>query len=270
VPRGAAGEPRLGASPPPSSTTDEEQVHDHYGRRHPQRVDTATLFATLDAVKGDTDPAKFQFPAAETSKARVEHATLVVSGDPTAPPSAVKGEAAPDPPTRWQRLRRQGRLRRLADPLLLVVLAGSVFAATEMTGGRDPLYGERPDAGQPAGLGTPYQSPRSTGSRLVVPSTARPGERITVVGYRDSALCGPSELRFDGTVVDHRITATAAPYTPWLTELFIVMTVPAAATPGAHRIELFGPVASGRSGPICGDTPERHGRLAAEKISIGP
>jgi hypothetical protein len=181
----------------------------------------------------------------------------------------VDGEAPPDPISAPPRRRR---LRRLAEPLLFVALAGSVFAATEVTGPSDAPSDWRSSqpaaASQQAVPGKTTTSPQLVTARLVVPSTARAGERITIVGYRDSALCGPSEVRFDGAAVDHRETATAAPYAPRLDMMFMTMTIPATAAPGAHHIELYGPVAGGRHGPLCGGVPERHGRIAAAEVNI--
>jgi hypothetical protein len=216
-------------------------------------------------TQGQTHPHTMETLVADTTD-RTNLAIDFVSCDRIAAPSGVDGEAPPDP-TRAPPRRR--RARRLAEPLLFAALAAAVFAATEMTGASDPPSGGRAGqpraASQPAGPGT---SPRPVTARLVVPSTARAGERITIVGYRDSALCGPSEVRFDGTAIDHRITATATPYAHHVTEMFMAMTIPAAAAFGTHHIELYGPVKGGRAGPVCGDAPERHGRLASAEIIL--
>jgi hypothetical protein len=50
--------------------------------------------------------------------------------------------------------------------------------------------------------------------------------------------------------------------------MFITMTIPPTATPGAHHVELYGPVFGGLGGPTCGDRPERHSRLAVVKIDV--
>jgi hypothetical protein len=151
-------------------------------------------------------------------------------------------------------------------PVVLLALAGVAIAF------RSPAVVWKP-GGQPspAPVTTDPLSvarlPSAPG--LIAPPTGRPGQPITVVGFRDIDLCGPSELRFDDAPVVHRVDATARPRTPDLLAVFIVMQVPTTATPGPHRIQLWGPAHGGRR-TVCGDMPVHQEEVDAVDIEITP
>jgi hypothetical protein len=174
----------------------------------------------------------------------------------------------PDRSPLWWR-----QARRLAEPLAVVALVGAVFVAIELSRGQDmpaaPQATERPRVAQQASPGIPRQVVPAGAPRLIAPAAARPGDPITIVGYRNSTLCGSSEIRFDDTTLAHEIHSTATLHDNWV-EMFMVMVVPSTATPGIHQIRLYGPVPGGRGGPLCGDTPSLHNELASVNIVIGP
>jgi hypothetical protein len=105
-------------------------------------------------------------------------------------------------------------------------------------------------------------------SRLLAPATAAAGERVPVLAFRNTKLCGPTELRFDNAAVEQRIIRYAAPDSHTYPQIFMSMDVPRSAKPGTHEIELLGPVPS-THGAMCADVPERQGRIATATISIG-
>jgi hypothetical protein len=154
---------------------------------------------------------------------------------------------------------------RLMTPVLLLVVAGVAVAFL------GPIVGREPGGGPSTAPATsdPLQLTRaSSGPGLLAPPVGRPGQQITVVGFRDINLCGPSELRFDDAPVIQRVDATARPRTPELLAVFIVMQVPSTASPGAHRIQLWGPAHGGRR--TCGDVPAHQAQLDAVDIEITP
>jgi hypothetical protein len=104
-------------------------------------------------------------------------------------------------------------------------------------------------------------------ARLVVPQYARPGERLTVLAYRNRRLCGPAQLRFDSAAIPQRVITDIGPVNADWTELFMSIDLPRSATPGPHRIQLYGPKPGGR-GPTCTDLPEHQGEVARTIITI--
>jgi hypothetical protein len=169
--------------------------------------------------------------------------------------------AGPDERPQWTRW-----ARHLVTPVILLALAGVAIAV------RGPAV-----AGNP--VGQPSTAPVTTdpmslvrppsGPGLIAPPTGRPGQSITVVGFRDINLCGPSELRFDDGPVTHRVDATARPRAPELLAVFMVMVVPTTANPGPHRIQFWGPAHGGRR-TVCGDVPVHQEELDAVDIEITP
>jgi hypothetical protein len=106
-------------------------------------------------------------------------------------------------------------------------------------------------------------------ARLIAPATAAPGERVVVLAYRNSNLCGPAELRLDGRPLPQQILAYAGRGSDTYQQLFISVDLPLSATPGTHRIDLLGRVQPDRDG-ICGDHPERQLRIDSTAISVTP
>jgi hypothetical protein len=172
------------------------------------------------------------------------------------------------------------RIRPLVEPLLLVSLAGALFVAAELSGGRDwPEGATAPDTiqasvtAQPAVAGTlvqraPLQRAPQVLPRLVAPATARPGEQITVVLYRDGALGRPFELRFDDTAVAHRIHYTASSKNIGWTEMFMTMDIPSTSTLGIHHIQFYGPFPNGEGGPLCGVSSEHQDLLGVAEVRL--
>jgi hypothetical protein len=161
------------------------------------------------------------------------------------------------------------RLRRFVEPGLLVVGAGVMLLAVQLADGRgSPVAG-------PAASVSPSVGPSAVGRdshahpRLVVPQAATPGEWIPVLAYRNHRLCGATELHFDGAPVAHRQARYVGPANPGRMEMFLTMEVPLSATPGSHKVELYGPMPGGRSGPVCADVPEHQGKLATTTIAVG-
>jgi hypothetical protein len=96
---------------------------------------------------------------------------------------------------------------------------------------------------------------------LVAPSAATAGQQITVRVRRNAHFCGPTELRFDGA---------PAPAVPSGDGTSLTMHVPTSAGAGQHELQLYGPVAGGTAGPLCGDVRERQARLATVTITVLP
>jgi hypothetical protein len=164
--------------------------------------------------------------------------------------------AGPDESPQWT-----VRARRWLSPLLLLVLAGVAIGVY-----RASIEPKSSDDGPPV---IPFfAAPVKTASpALIAPATARPGQEITVVGFRDRDLCGPTELRFDGYPVTHEIQATARPRSPDSVDVLMVMEVPATTAPGTHHIQLWGPVRGGDYG-VCGDVPVHQAQLDTVEIEI--
>jgi hypothetical protein len=180
----------------------------------------------------------------------------------------------PDEPARERAPRRRRQAAetirklfeiRFVQPGLLLLVAGIAVLALQLSGHRgapDPPTLDSP-AAPPSGANM-----ESTGAaRLVAAHTARPGERLTVLAYRDARLCGPAELRIDGAPVWHQLDRRIGPVGSGLTEMFLTLEVPRSISPGQHEIQLYGPVRA-VWGSICGDAPERQGRLATSRIII--
>jgi hypothetical protein len=169
--------------------------------------------------------------------------------------------AGPDEPPQWTNWGQ-----RLMTPLLLLGLAGVVFAfrGQALSGQPDDQPSTAPGTSVPLRQALPPFGPG-----LIAPLTGRPGQPITVVGFQDLSLCGQPELRFDDAPVAHQVDATARPSTPGLLAVFMVMQVPSTATPGQHRIRLWGPAHGGRRS-VCGDVPVHQEELGVVDIEITP
>ena len=148
------------------------------------------------------------------------------------------------------------RLRKLLGPGLFMAGAGAALLAVQFAGGPVPP-GTAPVV--PAAVAPP---------RLSAPQTAKSGERITVLGFRDGRLCGPAELRFDGTPVAHRLAAFVGPLGLDHQQFFLTMEVPRSAAPGRHEIALYGPAPSGPGGRTCTAVSERQAELAAVSVVV--
>jgi hypothetical protein len=157
------------------------------------------------------------------------------------------------------------RLRRLVEPALFVLGAGAILLAVQTT---------TDDGSSPAGSASAVPSAAVTAPvappPLVAPVAAAPGERITVLGFRNGRLCGPAQLRFDGVPVAHRLAAYAGPLNLDHMQVFLTMRVPRSATPGSHEIHLYGPLPGGRRGPVCANIREHQGELATTAITVLP
>jgi hypothetical protein len=155
------------------------------------------------------------------------------------------------------------RLRRFVEPGLLVVAAGVMLLAVQVTGD------VASPAKAPASAGPAAVRTSATPPRLLVPQTASPGEQITVLAYRNRRLCGAAELRLDGTPVSYRLAGYVDSPNPDRMEMFLSVEVPRSVTPGNHEIELYGPVPGGRSGPLCAFVREHQAELATTSITVG-
>jgi hypothetical protein len=155
-------------------------------------------------------------------------------------------------------------LRSLAKALLIVVVAGAALVAMR------PSPSPSHDSGggaiaapttQRAGIAAADPSPRYD-----LEGTARAGESITLVEYRDSRFCGASEIRFDDVTIGHRINAVGVPSESGSVQVFISIDIPSTATPGTHHLQMYGLVSS--RGFFCGEPPERQQELAVVDVLI--
>jgi hypothetical protein len=163
------------------------------------------------------------------------------------------------------------RLRRFLEPGLLVAAIGVIVLAAHAIGNDGAPAAGRATGGPPTSQVAPGAEATSTARshlRLVAPQTATPGERLTVLTYRNRRLCGPTELRFDGAPAVQQLVRYAGRLDPDYAETFVTLDVPRNAKPGRHVIDLYGPRPGGR-GPICGDVPEHQGLLATATITVG-
>jgi hypothetical protein len=104
-------------------------------------------------------------------------------------------------------------------------------------------------------------------SRLIVPASAAPGERLVVLAYRNPELCGPTELRLDGAAIPQQVLLYEGQHGRVYPNLFLALDLPASISLGTHRIALFGPVPS-TGGTSCGDVAERRDQIATSPITI--
>lgn len=165
---------------------------------------------------------------------------------------------------------RRPALHRLARPENRRTIATAALAAVATLLVTHTIGGARvtpspPVEAAPAGATAAAQS--APLPQLFVPAVAAAGERLTVLASRDGRLCGPAELRFDGAAVPYRVIRYASPGSDSYPRIFMSLDVPPTARRGTHSIELIGPV-QGSGGTLCGDRPERQGRIAQASILI--
>jgi hypothetical protein len=148
---------------------------------------------------------------------------------------------------------RRVRLRRAAEPILLVLCVGAVLAVQDH---------------EPATPGSAGSSAPAALPRLIAPAEAAAGQRITVSAFRNRRLCGATELRFDGAPITHRPAGYADPARLDRAEMFLTAWVPRSAKPGNHEITLYGPAPGGGSAPVCAEVREHQERLATTRILV--
>jgi hypothetical protein len=182
------------------------------------------------------------------------------------PERTIDLDNAPEPGTRgrpdWRRLLRPSMRQTTTTAALTAIAALLVGYAI----GAGPLAPSHPPA-VAAPLAAVSDQQQGRPARLLVPATADAGERVPVLAFRNPKLCGPAELRFDGTAVEQQIIPYAARDSYTHPQIFMSMDVPRSAKPGIHEIELLGPVPT-THGTICADIPERQGRIASTTIWI--
>jgi hypothetical protein len=150
------------------------------------------------------------------------------------------------------------RLRRLVEPGLMTIGIVLAVAGAQNATGPDTA-GTRT---APAAVTTLVGHPR-----LIAPTTASAGERIIVLAYAHRGRCGPTELRFDGDPVTHRLNRyIGSPDPDWI-EMFMTLDVPTVATRGRHEVQLYGP---GRNGGRCDYASTQLELLATVTITLGP
>jgi len=129
---------------------------------------------------------------------------------------------------------RRRRLRSLCEPGLLVLGAAAALLAAELFAGGDAPSATGPSATRSNGVAA------HEGLTLLAPSTARPGQALTVVAYRHRETCGSTVLTFDGGPVSQRSVLHAnGPGPDWST-MMITFTVPPDAASGSHEVALNG------------------------------
>jgi hypothetical protein len=154
------------------------------------------------------------------------------------------------------------RLRWLAETVAVIAVVG---VAIVLLPDRDPPVAPAVEPVPSAGA-----TPATTARRLVVPKVLRAGERVTVLGYRHARRCTPTTLLFSGAAVRHRAERIVEPVDGEWVELFMTMDVPTSARTGRHEVVLLGPMPGGPGGVVCGETPERRGRLAIVTVTVVP
>jgi hypothetical protein len=173
----------------------------------------------------------------------------------TAPQAGTKGR--PD----WRRYLRPSTRQTVTTAGLTAIAA--LLVGYTIGGGR--LAPNHPQAAAAPPAAVSDQQGRH--ARLLAPATAAAGERVPILAFRNTKLCGPTELSFDNAAVGQRIIGYPAPDSHTYPQIFMSMDVPRSAKAGTHEIELLGPVAA-TQGAICADIPERQGRIATTTISI--
>jgi hypothetical protein len=192
---------------------------------------------------------------------------IIVLGrdEPTLPPGPDVGSSV----RRGGLATRLRGLRRFVEPGLVVLCAGVALTVPYMMDERGSPTVQ--PATSPSSLASETAAvARSSGHRprLLAAQTATPGERLTVLAYRNRRLCGVAEIRLDGAPVAHRLAKYVGPLgSDWM-EIFVTMDVPRSAAPGRHEIELYGPKPGGSTGPICGDAREHQGKLAGRILTV--
>jgi hypothetical protein len=146
----------------------------------------------------------------------------------------------------------------------LIALAGLALS-TQAGPGRTSRSPSRSAATPSASAVTRTAVPESA---LVAPAVTRPGANPYLVANRIHGVCGSEELRFDGGQIPHRLLAVIKPADPSPIRVILTMTVPCRTAPGPHEINLYGPMPSTGSGPVCGDRPEHHGRIGTATITV--
>jgi hypothetical protein len=163
------------------------------------------------------------------------------------------------------------RLRRFVEPSLVALCAGiafSVLYVMDQRGSPTTAPAASPSSPASAAAFTAWASAHRP--RLLASETAKPGERLTVLAFRNRRLCGAAEIRLDGAPVVHRLAGYVGPLDSDWMEIFMTMDLPRSAAPGRHEIELYGPMRGGPRGPICGDSREHQGKLAGRIVTVAP
>jgi hypothetical protein len=158
----------------------------------------------------------------------------------------------------------QRKLRRFAEPaLLLAAVAAAIMTLRVADGHRVPERVGPSSASTAAAAGIPQIQ-----LRLIAPTVAAPGQRIVVLAFKDAGLCGRAELRFDGTPVDHQLTAIAGSPLPYSVEMFLGVRIPRSAATGMHTLDLYGPPPASSTGSICAHLGDHQPKLATTTIVV--
>ena len=175
------------------------------------------------------------------------------------PPRARSGGPGGHPD--WRRFVRPSTRQTMitAGLAATALLVGYAFGSGRLHQNYPPAA-----AAQPAAASDQQQELHA---RLLAPATAATGERVPVLAFHNSQLCGPTRLRFDDAVVEQRIIGYATPGTHTHPQIFLSMDVPQSTKPGEHKIQLIGPIPT-TGGTFCADVAERQGLIATATISI--
>ncbi|MEV6491310.1 hypothetical protein AB0M20_22245 [Actinoplanes sp. NPDC051633] len=170
----------------------------------------------------------------------------------------AQNHSSPERSHHWRRITR--------NPLqtAAVIAGAALLLASHAIGGGTAKQAPAAAAPIPANQTTTAQPH----ARLIVPETAVAGESLPVLAFRNSKLCGPAELRFDGAAIATSSVRLTAPNTHTYQELFMTIVVPLTARAGTHHLDLIGPVPAAH-GQFCGDVPERQGTVASASMTIG-
>ena len=166
--------------------------------------------------------------------------------------------------------RSRSRLRRVADMVLLIGLGLAVVVAYEaMDTGGSAADGAADRAVRPVTIPYAVKGPYPL---LVAPAAARPGEVVTLLGYRYRDLSGELMVFLDGAPVAHEVTAVINAPFPGRDGVVLTLAVPATISPGVHKLELTGPRPgeASRGGELRDDAEQHYGRIATAKITIAP
>jgi hypothetical protein len=153
--------------------------------------------------------------------------------------------------------RSRGTLGRTFTAMAVVVAAVVLTAYAKAAEPRPAYRTPTNTAANPAPV-TPESVPR-----LVVPASATAGSTITILGYRNPDLCGPTQVGLDGVL----LTVTIIGGAESTNRIRISIQIPKRTLPGPHRVDLYGPMRAA-GGMLCGRTPEHQTRIATATITV--
>jgi hypothetical protein len=160
---------------------------------------------------------------------------------------------AEHPPARW---------RRHVNTAILVAVGAAILVVAQLA---RPAPSTEVGAVQNA-TGSAQPAP-STFPKLVVPPTARPGERLPVVAYEYRSQCGDIEVLLDGSPAPVQVTGVIDAPSPDWTGTVLALDLPATIAPGPHEVTLVGALPP-RGVDACITAPRNSGRIASVTVVV--